>query len=108
MKNFENISGRGILGEIEGKKLFLGNIHYLKENHFEISENLLQKAQILENEANTVSYLTIDGKAVAVFGFKDKIKENAKSAIKSLQNKCIEIPMTTNVYLFDKRFPHYF
>ena len=95
VKNFKNISGRGILGEIDGKKLFLGNIHYLKENNFEISENLIQKAQILENEANTVSYLTIDGKAVAVFGFKDKIKENAKSAIKSLQNKGIEIMMMT-------------
>ena len=95
VKNFENISGRGIVGEIDGKKLFLGNIHYLKENHFEISENLLQKSQILENEANTVSYLTIDGKAVAVFGFKDKIKENAKSAIKSLQNKGIEVIMMT-------------
>ena len=95
VKNFENISGRGILGEIDSKKLFLGNIHYLKENNFEISENLIQKAQILENEANTISYLTIDGKAVAVFGFKDKIKENAKSAIKSLQNKGIEIIMMT-------------
>ncbi|WP_374450828.1 heavy metal translocating P-type ATPase [Cloacibacterium normanense] len=95
VKNFKNISGRGILGEIDSKKLFLGNIHFLKENHFEISENLLQKAQILENEANTVSYLTIDGKAVAVFGFKDKIKENAKSAIKSLQNKGIEVIMMT-------------
>lgn len=95
VKNFENISGRGIVGEIDGKKLFLGNIHYLKENHFEISENLVQKAQILENEANTVSYLTIDGKAVAVFSFKDKIKENAKSAIKSLQNKGIEVIMMT-------------
>lgn len=95
VKNFENISGRGILGEIDGKKLFLGNIYYLKENNFEISENLLQKTQILENEANTVSYLTIDGKAVAVFGFKDKIKENAKSSIKSLQNKGIEVIMMT-------------
>ena len=95
VKNFENISGRGILGEIDSKKLFLGNIHYLKENNFEISENLIQKAQILENEANTISYLTIDGKAVAVFGFKDKIKDNAKSAIKSLQNKGIEIIMMT-------------
>lgn len=95
VKNFENISGRGILGEIEGKKIFLGNIHYLKENNFEISENILQKAQILENEANTISYLTIDGKAVAVFGFKDKIKENAKSAIEFLQNKGIEVIMMT-------------
>ena len=95
VKNFENISGRGILGEIDGKKLFLGNIHYLKENNFEISENLLQKAQILENDANTVSYLTIDGKAVVVFGFKDKIKENAKSAIQFLKNKGIEIMMMT-------------
>ena len=95
VKNFENISGRGILGEIEGEKLFLGNIHYLKENHFEIPENLFQKAEILENDANTVSYLTIDGKAVAVFGFKDKIKENAKSSIEFLQNKGIEVIMMT-------------
>lgn len=95
VKNFENISGRGILGEIDGKKLFLGNIHYLKENNFEISENLIQKAQTLENEANTVSYLTIDRKAVAVFGFKDKIKDNAKSAIAFLQNKGIEVIMMT-------------
>lgn len=95
VKNFENISGRGILGEIEGKKIFLGNIHYLKENNFEISENILQKAQILENEANTISYLTINGKAVAVFGFKDKIKENAKSAIDFLHQKGIEVIMMT-------------
>lgn len=95
VKNFENISGRGILGEIDGKKIFLGNIHYLKENQFEISEKLLQKAEILENDANTVSYLTIDGKAVGVFGFKDQIKENAKSAIQFLQNKGIEIIMMT-------------
>lgn len=95
VKNFENISGRGILGEIDGKKLFLGNIHYLKENQFEISENMLQKAQILEKEANTISYLIIDRKTVAVFGFKDKIKDNAKSAIKFLQNKGIEIIMMT-------------
>jgi len=95
VKNFKNISGRGILGEIDGKKLFLGNIHYLKENNFEITESLQEKSQNLENDANTVSYLTIDGKAVAVFGFKDKIKENAKSSIEFLQNKGIEIIMMT-------------
>ena len=95
VKNFKNILGRGILGEIDGKKLFLGNIHYLKENNFEITESLQEKSQNLENEANTVSYLTIDGKAVAIFGFKDKIKENAKSAIQFLQNKGIEVIMMT-------------
>jgi cation transport ATPase len=73
------------------KNFFLGNIHYLKENNFEISENLQEKSQNLENEANTVSYLTIDGKAVAVFGFKDKIKENAKSAIKFYKIKALKL-----------------
>lgn len=95
VKNFENISGRGILGEIDGKKLFLGNIHYLQENKSEISETMVEKAKNLENEANTISYLTVDGKAVAVFGFKDKIKGNAKSAIEFLQRKGIEVIMMT-------------
>jgi cation transport ATPase len=49
------------------------------------------KSSNLENEANTVSYLTIDGKAVAVFGFKDKIKENAKSAIKFYKIKALKL-----------------
>lgn len=95
VKNFENISGRGIIGEIEGKKLFLGNIHYLKENKIELTENLIQRTQELEEEANTVSYLTIDGSPVAVFGFKDKIKDQAKSAIQFLQHKGIEVIMMT-------------
>ena len=47
--------GRGILGEIDGKKLFLGNIHFLKENNFEITESLQEKSENLENEANTIN-----------------------------------------------------
>ena len=43
VKNFKNISGRGILGEIDGKKLFLGNIHYLKENNFTSSLDKLKQ-----------------------------------------------------------------
>ncbi len=94
VKNFENISGRGIYGEIDGKKVFLVNRNYVKDS-IEISANLLQQAENLENNANTVSILIIDKKAVAVFGFKDKLKDNAKKSIEFFQKKGIEIVMMT-------------
>lgn len=95
VKNFQNISGRGILGNIDGKELFLGNIQYLKENNINLSDALSQKAKTFENEANTVSYLVINNNAVAVFGFKDQIKQNAKQAIKWLYDQGVEVMMMT-------------
>ena len=95
VKNFHNISGKGISGIIDENEIFLGNSHYLNENNITVSENIQQKAIAMENEAHTVSYLVVSGKAVAVLGFKDQIKVNAKSAIQFLHEKGIEVIMMT-------------
>lgn len=95
VKNFHNISGKGISGIINDNDIFLGNSHYLNENNISVSENLQQQAKVMGNEAHTVSYLVVSGKAVAVLGFKDQIKENAKSAIQFLHEKGIEVIMMT-------------
>lgn len=95
VKNFHNLSGKGISGFIQEKEIFLGNTHYLAENNISISDYLLEKGQSMENQANTVSYLIVEEKVVAVFGFKDEIKQNAKSAIHFLQGKGIEVIMMT-------------
>ena len=95
VKNFHNISGKGISGIIDENNLFLGNAHYLKEENISLSQSLQEKATTFENEANTVSYLILEGKAVAVLGFKDKIKEKAKAAIHFLHEKGIEVIMMT-------------
>jgi Cu2+-exporting ATPase len=81
------------LGEIDGKKFSLEIFIISKKITLKFLK-ISSKSSKFRKRSNT-AYLTIDGKAVAVFGFKDKIKENAKSAIKSLQNKGIEIIMMT-------------
>lgn len=95
VKNFHNISGKGISGLIEESEVFLGNTHYLKENNISISEQLEQKVKTLESKANTVSYLIVSRKVVGIFGFKDEIKKNAKLAVDFFHKKGIEIIMMT-------------
>jgi Cu2+-exporting ATPase len=60
VKNFENISGRGILGEIEGKKLFLGNIHYLKEKNSNQNWRKYKSFQNLSQHNANISRVEID------------------------------------------------
>ena len=67
-------------------KIVPGNIHYLKENHFEISENLLQNPN--SRKRCKYSFIFNDyGKAVAVLVLKIKSKKMQNLPSKSLQNK---------------------
>ena len=95
VENFQNISGKGILGTIENKEIFLGTRHYLKEKHIEIPEDLEQKLNKLKHEPYTLSYLMVNNAVKGFLCFTDKIKPDAKQAIQFLQRKNIEVIMLT-------------
>ena len=94
VKDFENISGKGIKGNMGGNEILFGNESLLQEFKIEIPENFKQK--INKNiKSQTLSYLAKNGQVVACFSFTDQIKPNAKKAIENLQNKGIEVIMMT-------------
>lgn len=95
VQNFENISGKGVKGNINGKTVYVGNKSLLTEHHISVPENLKQKAAESQSKAHTVSYVVENESVLGFISFTDKIKENAKIAIQQLVNEGIEVIMLT-------------
>ncbi len=93
VENFESVTGKGIFGTIDGKKILLGNAKLMKENGIGFSAD--GKADALRAEGQTVMFVAADGKAAGLVGVADTIKESAKGAIDKLHKQKIEVVMMT-------------
>ena len=82
IQNFRALVGRGVEGEIGGRKFFLGK----KEE---------PKGEKLENEGKTVMVLSSDGENLGIIAVADTLKDNAKKAVGLLKNLDLEVWMIT-------------
>lgn len=94
-ENFENISGKGLKGNINGKTIYVGNESLLISNNISIPESLLRKASEVQSKAHTVSYVAEGNTALGFISFTDKIKESSKMAVRQLLDEGIDIMMMT-------------
>ena len=93
VEDFESITGKGITGSIDGKKVLLGNAKLMTENNIDFPAD--GKADELRGEGQTVMLVAVDGKAAGLVGVADTIKESAKDAISELHRQKIEVVMMT-------------
>ncbi|MBO9691512.1 heavy metal translocating P-type ATPase [Chryseobacterium sp.] len=92
---FENISGKGVKGNINGKTAYLGNESLLTSHQIQIPETLKQKAVEVQSKAHTISYVAQDQQVLGFISFTDKIKESSKKAVKQLMSEGIDVIMMT-------------
>lgn len=95
VKDFQNISGKGVKAVIDNDEILLGNESLLKYFDIGIPETLKAKVIQKQNEAKTISYLTKGGKVLGFLSFSDQIKASSKQAIQFLQSQNIEVIMMT-------------
>jgi len=76
INNFQIFSGSGIYGEIDNKRIYIGNKSFLIKNNFKITINI--------DNALTQVYIGINEELVGLFLLEDSIKENAIETIKIL------------------------
>lgn len=95
VENFENISGKGIKGTVNGETVLLGNEALLSHFNIEIPENLKEKVTGKQDEARTVSYLSSGGRVLGFLSFSDKIKVSSKQAVEFLHQHKMEVIMMT-------------
>ncbi|MBK7934477.1 MAG: heavy metal translocating P-type ATPase [Acidobacteria bacterium] len=93
VEDFESITGKGITGSIDGKRVLLGNAKLMTENNIDFPAD--GKADELRAEGQTVMLVAVDGKAAGLVGVADTIKESAKDAISELHRQKIEVVMMT-------------
>ncbi|MBP9110597.1 MAG: heavy metal translocating P-type ATPase, partial [Pyrinomonadaceae bacterium] len=93
VEDFESITGKGITGSIDGRRVLLGNAKLMTENNIDFPAD--GKADELRAEGQTVMLVAVDGKASGLVGVADTIKESAKDAISELHRQKIEVVMMT-------------
>lgn len=93
-KNFESITGKGVQGNVDGKPVALGNRAMMEQLGIDV-ESLIERAESLRSEGQTVMFVAIDGKLAGLLGVADPIKESTEEAVRLLHESGIEIVMLT-------------
>lgn len=89
----ETISGRGVIGKINGQKWYIGKEDFAGE----VNTNALYRklADKLANEGKTIVYVGNKEEVIAIYALKDTIREEAKAAITALKKRGIYTIMLT-------------
>ena len=93
VENFQALHGKGVTGIINGKQVLLGNAKLLAD--LAIPHDYQERFDLLEKEAKTVVFLSVDGQLKGLIALQDVPKENAKEAIAKLKKRGLRTVMLT-------------
>ena len=93
VNNFQDISGYGIIGEIEKEEIIVGNSKILTK--FAIQNLYEQEEKELAKQGNSIVYVVKNKQLIALIGVNDVIRENAVEVIQKLNEKNIQTIMLT-------------
>lgn len=93
--DIENISGKGLKGTFNGKTVLAGNKALLDQFGINLTADVTNHALQLQQQAKTISYISVDKEIVAIVAIADQIKEGSKDAIAELQASGVEVYMLT-------------
>lgn len=93
-KEFESVTGQGIVATIEGHVVVVGNPK-LVGKYVQGIETYKETALELQKKGKTAIYAAIDGKLSAIVGIADTLKETSKLAVQKLSSMGIELVMAT-------------
>ncbi len=92
--DFENLSGHGLIGVVDGKNALLGNATLMQKNDVEISL-ASSSAAALSQSGKTPLYLAIDGKLAGIVAVADELKDDSVQAISALHQQGLKVVMLT-------------
>ena len=92
--DFASITGKGVTGTIDGKRVALGNQALMDDLHVTAGE-LGAKAESMRGEGQTVMFVSVDGTIAGLIGVADPIKATTADAIKQLHDEGIRVVMLT-------------
>jgi Cu+-exporting ATPase len=92
--DFESHTGMGVSGDVDGRRVLLGNQRLLASNNVPLS-GLEDAAKALRADGKTAIFLAVDDEAAGVLGVADPIKETTPKAIETLHDEGIRMIMLT-------------
>lgn len=94
LESFEMLSGKGLVGFIDGNQILSGNQRLMAEYDIDLSP-VQQKAQALAAQGKTPLYYAYAKRVIGLIVVSDVLKETSQSAIEQLKNMGLSIYMLT-------------
>ncbi len=91
---FESITGKGVRGTVEGRRVALGNRALLDELGIDPGP-LAERAESLRADGQTVIFAAVEGGIAGLVGVADPIKESTPEAIRTLHAEGMRVVMLT-------------
>jgi len=93
--DFNSITGRGVEALYNQTKYYVGNLELMNEKNISVNNDYVQKANTLQKDGSTVVWFSNAENLLAIYAISDKIKDSSIAAIKTLQERGIEVYMLT-------------
>jgi len=93
-ETFESASGIGVSGQVEGRRLMLGNTALMQEAGVS-TDSLQEHAEKLRGDGTSIMYLAVDGALAGLLAVADPIKPTTKLAVERLQADGVKVIMAT-------------
>ena len=92
--HFQSVTGKGVRGEVGGRRVVLGNRALLDELGVDLGAQAARADQ-LRGEGQTVMFVAADGKLAGLVSVADPLKPSAAEAIASLRREGVRVVMLT-------------
>lgn len=92
--SFENLSGHGVKGTLDGIDALIGNATLMQKNGM-LSEEAEDVAKAFSSQGKTPLYFALDGKIVGIIAVADEIKPDSAQAISALKKQGLCVIMLT-------------
>jgi Cu+-exporting ATPase len=93
-REFRSITGKGVVGKVDGKQVALGNRRLLDELGIAANE-MASRSEELRKEGQTVMFVLVDGAVAGLIGVADPVKRSTPEAIRLLHEDEVRIVMLT-------------
>jgi Cu+-exporting ATPase len=93
-QGFRSITGKGVVGTVDGRAIALGNPKLLDELRI-APGGLLEKAEAMRRDGQTVVAIAVDGRPAGLLGVADPVKPSSREAIALLHAEGIRLVMVT-------------
>ena len=85
MERFEAIVGKGIMGHVEGKKYYVGNMALYLDTGKSIDESVKEIYQQKEQEAASPVLVFNESEIMGILTFSDRVRDESRQVITELR-----------------------
>ena len=94
IEDFASVTGQGITGRADGRRVALGNLRLLGAEKVDAA-SFAERAEALRAEGQTAVYLACDSALAGLLGVADPIKASAPDALRDLRAEGLRVIMLT-------------